>query len=454
MYKNIFRKLKCNQKYMSEQLDITESNKNERTENLYNLVEQQLASVQKKMSNEFYPEFMTLLGQPKREIIVNFPVKMDDGSLKLFKGYRVQHNNILGPYKGGLRFNSGVYLDECKALASWMTLKCSLQNLPFGGGKGGVKFNPRDHSESELEKISKGFCRALFHHIGPNKDIPAPDMGTNSQIMDWMTHMYQGLTQSHDSGAFTGKSIACGGSEGREPATGRGVVFCIEEWARRNKVELKGKSFVIQGFGNVGSFTAVLLSHLGMSCVGVGDHSGYFHSEEGFNVYKLQKYVQKNRSLDGYNFGQKISKEDFFALECDILIPAALELQICGRKMASTIKAKLIVEAANGPIDIEADEYLSKNGVTVIPDILANSGGVVVSYFEWLQNRRFEYWPESKVNQRLEERMITLLKDVETISCNKNCSLREAAYYKAIKNLQDVYLKKRTIGNIAASYDL
>ena len=266
--------------------------------------------------------------------------------------------------------------------------------------------------------------------------------------------MYQGLTQSHDSGAFTGKSIACGGSEGRESATGRGVVFCIQEWARRNKVELRGKSFVVQGFGNVGSFTAVLLSHLGMSCVGVGDHSGYFHSEEGFNVYKLQKYVQKNHSLEGYNFGKSISKEEFFALECDILIPAALELQICGKKMASTIKAQLIVEAANGPIDVEADKYFNENGVTVIPDILANSGGVVVSYFEWLQNRRFEYWSEAKVNQRLEEKMIHLLRNVEIISHNKKCSLREAAYYKSIKNLQDVYLKKRTIKNIAASYDL
>ena len=439
---------------LDELIDQIDQSDPPHIENLYHLVEQQLANISEKMSDEITPEFMTLLSQPNQEIITNFPVKMDTGEIRLFKGYRVQHNNILGPYKGGLRFNQGVYLDECKALASWMTLKCALQRLPFGGGKGGIKFNPNEHSEGELERISKGFCRALGPYIGPDKDIPAPDMGTNSQIMDWMTHMYQAMNQTHNSGVFTGKSIECGGSCGRSAATGQGLVFCLQEWARMNEVELKGKSFIIQGYGNVGSHTAILLTHLGMSCVGVGDHTGYLASEEGFNCYKLKKYVEKNKSLKGYNFGKKISKEEFFSLDCDVLIPAALELQICGRTMASQVKADVILEGGNGPLDIEADKYFQEVGKIVIPDILANSGGVVVSYYEWLQNRRFEYWSENKVVSKLKEKMTELYEEVAmTADCHK-CTLREAAYLIAIRHLQTVYLKGRTLKNVMMSYDL
>lgn len=428
-----------------------EMSKESELENLYELTQQQMLSALS--IGGFHPDVATLLSQPRNEIIVNFPVKLDNGNLKLFKGYRVQHNNTLGPFKGGIRFNEGVYLDECKALAAWMTLKCSLQKLPFGGGKGGVKFNPHDHSQSELERISKGFCRALYKYIGPETDIPAPDMGTNSQVMDWMTHMYQSITRNHDSGAFTGKSIACGGSHGREEATGNGVVICLQEWAKENCIDLTGKTFILQGFGNVGSYTAILLSQLGMSCIGVGDHTGYLSSVEGFNVFKIKNYVSSHGNLSNYPSGEKITKEKFFQLECDVVIPAALELQIRAKE-ASEINAQVILEAANGPCDLEADRIFAERGIQVIPDILANSGGVIVSYYEWLQNRRFEYWPKEEVLSKLQKRMCETFRQMADLSRSKNISMRMASYVLAIQHIQDVYKKKRTLTNVFYTYDV
>jgi len=421
----------------------------EREANLFELTQKQLD--QALAIGEFPENFAVLLSQPRNEIIVNFPVSLDNGERRLFKGYRVQHNNTLGPYKGGLRFHQGVYLDECKALASWMTFKCSLQRLPFGGAKGGIKFNPREHSQSELERISKGFCRAMYRYIGQDKDIPAPDMGTNSQIMDWMTQMYQNISRNHQSGMFTGKSVECGGSRGREEATGTGVVICLQEWAKENNIELKGMSYVLQGFGNVGSFTAVLLSQLGMSCVGVGDHTGYRSSAEGFNVFKLKKYVKEHGSMEGYTSGESIDREEFFQLDCDVMIPAALELQI-GEKEAQEIKAKVILEAANGPTNMEADLILAERGVVVIPDILANSGGVVVSYYEWLQNRRFEYWSRDEVIAKLDQKMRGTFREVSAFANKKGISLRMASYLLAIQNIHNVYSRKRTSTNNISTY--
>jgi len=420
-------------------------------DNLYELTQKQL---QKALEFSKIPDsFALLLSQPKNEIIVNFCVKLDDGSTKMFKGYRVQHNNILGPYKGGLRFHQGVYLDECKALSCWMTLKCSLQKLPFGGGKGGIKFNPRLHSKSELERISKGFCRSLFQYIGQDTDIPAPDLGTNSQTMDWMTHMYQNLANTHLCGTFTGKSPACGGSEGREEATGTGVVHCLKEWALENNVELVGKTFIMQGFGNVGSFTAILLSQLGMSCLAVGDHSGYRRSVEGFNPYRLKNYVVEHGSIEDYPTGEEITRDQFFETECDVLIPAALELQIRDKE-AHAIKAKLVLEAANGPTTTEADEILQERGIQVIPDLMANSGGVVVSYYEWLQNRRFEYLKKSEILNKLEKQMSDTYRTVSATAKDKNITLRMAAHLLSIEHLYEVYSRKRTQDNDISSYDV
>ena len=262
------------------------------------------------------------------EIIVHYPIRKDDDTVEIIKGYRVQHNNIMGPFKGGIRFSDDIYLDEIKSLAFWMTIKCSLQNIPYGGAKGGIKINPNNYSKKELEKISKGYASTMFKYIGENRDIPAPDLGTNSQIMDWMTDSYQKKAQSHNNAVFTGKSIECGGSKGREQATGYGVVECIKLWALKKNIDLTGKTYIIQGFGNVGSHTAILLSRLGMICIGISDHTRCLKSKEGFNVYRLKEHCKKHKTLENYEFGQEVDNVDFFKTECFMVIPAAKELVI------------------------------------------------------------------------------------------------------------------------------
>ena len=356
--------------------------------NLYNLV---LAQYKEVLENyDLDDEIKEYLTFPQNEIIVNYPVRMDDNSVKMIKAYRVQHNNILGPFKGGIRFSHDVYLDEIKSLAFWMTLKCALQNIPFGGAKGGIKINPFEFSNTELERISKEYARNMFTYIGSNKDIPAPDLGTNSQVMDWMTDAYQKKAQSHNNAVFTGKSVDCGGSKGREQATGYGVVECIKLWASKKNINLCGKTFIVQGFGNVGSNTSILLIQLGMICVGVADHTRCIKSDEGFNVFKLKEYCKENKTLENYQYGETILPDEFFSLECLIAIPAAKELVICGNE-GNKLNCKLIVEAANGPIDLEAEKLILEKNIEIIPDILANSGGVIVSYYEWLQNKSSEY---------------------------------------------------------------
>lgn len=408
--------------------------------NLYNLVLEQFNTSLEKISHD--KNILKYLSEPKHEIITNFPVRMDTGEVEMFRGYRVQHNNTLGPYKGGIRFSLDVHLNEVKSLALWMTIKCALQDLPYGGAKGGVKINPYDYSEDELMRISKGYVGSMIKYFGEDKDIPAPDMGTNSKIMDWMVDAYQKKGKIHTNSVFTGKSLECGGSKGRTEATGFGVVECIKHWANKNGFDLCGKSYIIQGFGNVGSNTSILLSRLGMICVGVSDHTRCLKSNEGFNVYKLKEFVQKERCLLNYDYGEEISKEEFFSLECDIIIPAAKELEICGDE-AKQLKCKMIVEAANGPVDIEAEKICYERNINIIPDILANSGGVVVSYYEWLQNKRCEYWSEDEVLSKLTQKMRDTFNKIYLDSKNKNISMREACYIYSYKKIESVVQKKK-----------
>ena len=381
--------------------------------------------------------FANIIFYPKNEIIVNFPVKLESGKIEMFKGYRIQHSNILGPYKGGLRFHHDVYLDECKALAYWMTLKCSLQSLPLGGAKGGIKFDPRLYSDEDMKRISIGFSGALYKYIGTDCDIPAPDVGTNSKVMDWMTASVQRINRTHDNGMFTGKSLEYGGSKGRSEATGRGVGLCLQSWADAKNVNLVDNTYIIQGFGNVGSFTAEYLDGLGMHCKGIGDHTGYYVSDSFINVKDAIKYCAKNKSLEGFD-SVKVTKKEFFSIRCNVVILAALELQLCGDE-ALDINCDVLIEGANGPTDIDADKILENKGIDVIPDILANSGGVVVSYFEWLQNLRKEYWELDDIRRKLYDRMTATFKKVWEHSRENKMALRTSAYILSLTNLQRNY---------------
>jgi glutamate dehydrogenase/leucine dehydrogenase len=383
-----------------------------------------------------------ILSQPKNELIVHFPVRMDNGQIRLFKGYRIQHSNILGPYKGGMRFHQTASLDDFKALASMMTWKCALMNLPFGGAKGGIKFNPREVSRGELQRITRRFFHALGGNIGPDYDIPAPDVGTNAQAMAWAMDTYMntvGMVQKQAVlGVVTGKPIASGGTYGREKATGQGVVLCIMDWARRNQFDLEGKKLMVQGFGNVGSHTAVLLSHLGVSLVAVGDHTGYLYTPEGFNAHRLQKYVEEHGSIAGYPNGKPISRDEFFAVQADIFVPAALENQV-GPVEAEALQVKLVAEGANGPCSPEGEAVLLRRGVEIIPDVIANAGGVTVSYYEWVQNRRSEQWGLAEVDQRLKDAMEHAYSKMIHAARAHGTDLRTACYVVALERLQKTY---------------
>ena len=394
-------------------------------------------------SGSFDSDLKIALSQPAHEIIVNFPVKLEDGNLKMFKGYRVQHSNLLGPYKGGLRFHPEVYLEECKALAFWMTIKCALQNIPFGGGKGGIKFNPRDYSQEDLKRISRKFCNSLYKYIGPDRDIPAPDMGSTAQIMDWMTAEYQSIGKTHTYGVFTGKSLGFRGSQGRNEATGRGVVQCIKSHLSN---ELYGKTYMVQGFGNVGSFTCDFLNQDGMICLGIGDHTGYLFNKNGLDIPSLLSYNYKHKCIKGYvsanEYDMWLDKDSFFSQTCDIFIPAALELQI-DKNLAQQMNCGAIIEAANGPCYIEADEVFQEKGIPVIPDILVNSGGVIVSYYEWLQNTRDEYWELEEIREKLDKQMQKSYNEVfNTMVKNNLDNMRVAAFHVALRNLEKTYIAK------------
>ena len=393
------------------------------------------------------PFVRTILSQPKNEIIVNFPVRMDNGEVRLFKGYRVQHNNLLGPFKGGLRFHPAVTLDDVKALAAMMTWKSALMRLPFGGGKGGIKFDPKSVSKHELQKITRRFTHALGGNIGPEYDIPAPDVGTNAQHMAWMMDTYANMVGSYQKqavkGVVTGKPVSSGGTLGRSKATGQGMVFCIVEWSKQTGFNLEGSTMTVQGFGNVGSHCAVILSRLGVSTIAVGDHSGYMFNPEGFNAHKLQDYVEEHGSIGGYPGGKAITREEFFATKADIFAPCALENQI-GEVEAKALNVKLIVEGANGPTNPAGEKILLDRGIDILPDVLANSGGVTVSYYEWVQNKRSESWTEDEVDAKLERAMQRAFRDVSDFSRAKKVDLRIAAYALALQRIESVY-KEREI---------
>jgi len=388
------------------------------------------------------PHVRAILAQPKNEIIVNFPVLMDNGEYRVFKGYRIQHSNILGPYKGGMRYHESAGLDDFKALAAMMTWKCALMGLPYGGAKGGIKFNPRDVSRKELSRITRRFFHSLGNNIGPDYDIPAPDVGTNAQTMAWALDTYMntvGLVSKQDVlGVVTGKPIASGGTIGREKATGQGLVHCVIQWAKRHRFDLKGKKLMVQGFGNVGSNAAVLLSHLGVSLVAVGDHTGYLTNPEGFNAHRLQQYVATNGSIAGYANGTQITREQFFGTAADIFIPAALENQV-GPGEAEALQVALVAEGANGPCSPEGETILRRRNIEVLPDVLANAGGVTVSYYEWVQNKRSESWSLEEVDDKLERAMIEAYDRMQQFAELHQCDYRIACYGVALERLKKVY---------------
>lgn len=392
------------------------------------------------------PGVRKILATTQNEIIVHFPVKMDDGSVKVFTGYRVQHNNALGPYKGGLRYHPTVDIDAAKALATWMTWKTALAGLPYGGGKGGIQIDPKEYSDSELERITRRFTYALGENIGPDYDIPAPDVNTNAQIMAWIADTYASskapAIRFKNLHVVTGKPVFSGGLEGRDRATGFGVVTNIKKWAESNGVDLKGKKYIVQGFGNVGYWAAHFMHETGAKLIAVQDHSGTIFNTDGIDPESLAAHSKENQnSINAYSQAEKIKDEDFFGLDCDIVIPAALGNQITVDN-AQHIKAQLIAEGANGPTDSAAEEILLEKGITIIPDILCNSGGVIGSYFEWLQNKRAEIWKIDEVLSQLEDKILTAYDKVEKTAKKYETDYRTAAYIVALERIERVYKER------------
>jgi glutamate dehydrogenase (NAD(P)+) len=382
------------------------------------------------------PGLRRVLREPRRELTVHFPVKMDDGSVQVFTGYRVQHNVGRGPAKGGIRYHQDVTLDEVKALAMWMTWKCAVVAIPFGGGKGGVIVDPKKLSMKEVEALTRRFTTEIEVLIGPERDIPAPDVNTNAQVMAWMMDtysMHQGFTVP---GVVTGKPISLGGSEGRNEATARGTVFCIVEAARHLGLDLTKARVAIQGFGNAGSIAARLIAAEGATVVAVSDSTGGIHAPSGLDVAKVINWKKEHGTVQGFPGAQDVSNAQVLEVDCDVLIPAALENQITNRN-AKAIKAKLVAEAANGPTTPEADVELFRRGVFMIPDILCNAGGVTVSYFEWVQDLNRDHWSEAEVNEKLRGIMTRAFAETLTISRREECDMRTAAYLLAVQRVAD-----------------
>ncbi len=377
-----------------------------------------------------------LLKNPMRIIEVNFPVRMDSGETKTFHGFRVQYNNARGPCKGGIRFHPEETLDTVKALAAWMTWKCAVANIPYGGGKGGVICNPKELSAGELERISRGYIRAIAQFIGPDKDVPAPDVYTTPQIMAWMMDEYEKIVGGAAPGVITGKPLALGGSAGREDATAQGVIYTIREAVKVLGIELRGAKVAVQGFGNAGSFVSTKLSELGAMVIAVSDSRGAVFNENGLAVKDLVKHKEQYGTVLGFAGAKEISNSELLELEVDILVPAALENQITGEN-AGKIKAKIIAEAANGPTTPEADEVLFGNKVFVIPDFLCNSGGVTVSYFEWVQNLYGYYWTKEEVFEKLDKIITKAFEDSLKAAKQHGVDMRMGAYAVAVKRVAE-----------------
>ncbi len=383
------------------------------------------------------PDVHEMLRQPKRILSVSIPVKMDDGRVKNFQGYRVQYNDARGPFKGGIRYHPKVTLDEVKALAAWMTWKCSVVDLPYGGAKGGVICDPKNMSISEKEKVTRRFTAMIADFIGPYRDVPAPDVYTDPQTMAWILDTYSQIKGYQVPECVTGKPISLGGSEGRSNSTARGCVFCVREAAKVANIPLKGATAAIQGFGNAGSWSAIFLSELGVKVLAVSDSKGGILSRgNGLDPRRVLEHKEKTGSVVGFNGTEEISNEELLELDVDILIPAALENAITA-KNASKIRARIISEAANGPTTPEADKVLERNKVLLVPDILANAGGVAVSYLEWVQNLNRQHWTEDEVNQKLEQKIVSAFKSVLETSKRYNVSMRSGALAVAVQRVAD-----------------
>ncbi len=377
------------------------------------------------------PGIRRLLTRPSRQIIFSIPFQRDNGELEVFTGYRVQYNFARGPAKGGIRYHPGVTLDEVTALAFWMTWKCAVVDLPFGGGKGGVTCDPSTLSKGELERITRRYAAELVEVVGPDKDVPAPDVGTTPQIMAWFMDTYSMHVRQHVPGVVTGKPLEIGGSRGRVEATGRGVSLVALAQMHRMGIDPQGARIVVQGFGNVGSVAAKMFVDAGSVVVAVSDVTGAYYKESGLDIPGAIAYAQEHHSLDGYRGGEKVTNEALLELPCDVLVPAALEKQLTVAN-APNVRAKLIVEGANGPTTPEADHIFNRRGIVVIPDIVANAGGVTVSYFEWAQDRAGYFWKESEVNERLADVMLENFAKVSELATLRGVPLRTAAYMVAI----------------------
>lgn len=388
------------------------------------------------------PGLQQILAQPKNELLMHFPVRMDDGSTRLFKGYRVQHNNVLGPYKGGMRYHPAVDLDHIKALAAIMTMKCALARLPFGGAKGGVAVDPRKCSTDELMRLTRRFTSAMGTNIGPGYDIPAPDVGTNAQIMAWMADTYANIHEPHHRldglSVVTGKPLEFGGSPGRDKATGQGLIYVLDELLPELGIDIAKCTFTLIGYGNVGSWTGRLLAQRGAKMLAVLDHSGAIADEKGLDARKLARHVEAKGGVAGFAQSHVITPDQFYAMPVDVFIPAALE-QMVTMEVAPKLKCKVLAEAANAPTVPTADHYLRDNGVQVLPAILCNAGGVTVSYFEWRQNRQAEVWTLDRVDGELRNCMIAAARRTKLAAHRYGCDMNTAAYIAAMEAIDKVY---------------
>lgn len=405
----------------------------EKTLNVFEIARSQIKNACDKLGTD--PAVYEILKNPMRVMEVSFPVKMDDGTTKSFTGYRSQHNNACGPFKGGLRFHPDVNIDEVKALSMWMTFKCSVVGVPYGGGKGGMAIDPNEYSQGELERISRGFSKSIAPIIGEKEDIPAPDVNTNGQIMSWMVDEYSKVTGQFAPGAFTGKPVDFYGSLARTEATGYGVATMALEAAKKLGIDVKDVTVGLQGCGNVGSFAGMYIEEFGAKVIAVGDHTGDIYNENGIDMKDLMEYVKKTRGVKGFP-GAQPSDINVLDREVDILMPCALENQLTS-KNAANVKAKIIAEGANGPTTPEADVIFFERGITVVPDILANSGGVTVSYFEWVQNLNRYSWTFEEVQEKQQKAMVKAFEDIWSLSKEYNVDMRTAAYMMSIKRIAD-----------------
>jgi glutamate dehydrogenase/leucine dehydrogenase len=406
--------------------------------NPFDAVLRQIEMVAEKLKLD--PSIVEKIKHPRKIVIVSVPIRMDDGRVRVFTGYRVQYDMVRGPYKGGIRYHPDVNLDEMKALAAWMTWKCAVMNIPYGGAKGGIACNPKEMSRGELERLTRRYTAMILDEIGPYKDVPAPDVYTDAQTMAWIMDTYSQFKGYLVPEVVTGKPVELGGSEGREDATGRGVAICAREAAKHLGIELRGARVAVQGFGKVGKAASRLLHEMGCKIIAVSDSKGGIYNAGGLDIPAVIEHKSRTGQLTGFQGSEEITNDELLELECEILVPAALENQITEAN-ASKIKAKIVVEGANGPSTPEARQILHKRGIFVVPDILANAGGVTVSYFEWIQNLHREHWTEEEVNRRLEEKMVEAFNNVLEVAKKYDVSMADAAYILAISRIADAHEK-------------